>query len=209
MPKRKEREYRDFDASGLELRAQDDGQMWVEGYATTFDDEYLLVDALDYKVYESIDRHALDEADMTDVIMQYDHEGHVFARGTNNTLYLSTDDKGLAMRGRLDGTEIGRRLFEEIKGGYTTRMSWVFRAAKDERTEEWDAENRILTLHRKITKVKKVYDVSAVSLPANPDTAIYARGELGDGEIEKLRAERLARMAREQDKLRLKILMGV
>ena len=53
------------------------------------------------KIYERIDAHALDSADMSDVIMQYDHEGRVFARQSNNTLILEPDCKGAFCGGRL------------------------------------------------------------------------------------------------------------
>lgn len=67
-----------------------DTDFYVEGYATTFDDPYVLYecDGIQYK--EIIDRHALDGADLSDVIMQYDHGGRVFARtGRSNTLLVS------------------------------------------------------------------------------------------------------------------------
>lgn len=84
MPVKKEREYRTLVAplvaqSSGEKRIQ--SECYVEGYATTFNAPYLLYEFEDgTKIYERIDAHALDSADMSDVIMQYDHEGRVFAR---------------------------------------------------------------------------------------------------------------------------------
>ena len=87
----------------------------VEGYATTFNQPYeLWRDGPDYIFLEQVDRHAFDDTDMSDVIMQYDHEGRVFARTNNGTLELRTDDHGLHIRADLGGTEIGRQLYEEI-----------------------------------------------------------------------------------------------
>lgn len=185
MPvKLNEREYRSM------TMAAGDEEYRVKGYATTFDDPYILYEDKDLVLKEIIDRSALDEADMSDIIMQYDHEGRVFARTSNNTLTVTPDAHGLEMEADLGGTSLGRGLFEEIKGGYTTKMSWGFSVNKDK--DEWTSEQlpdgRSLEV-RRIKSVRKVYDVSAVSLPANDATEISARS-VADGAIERLAAER-------------------
>ena len=175
MPvKHDKREYRRIDASVMETRAAEDGSMIVEGYATTFDQPYELFRDKDMTVNEQVLRSAFDETDMTDVIMQYDHEGRVFARIANGTLELEADDHGLKIRANLGGTEIGRQLFEEIQGGYTNKMSFGFTVTGDERKITRDADGHVTVL-RTITKIGKLYDVSAVSLPANDATEISAR----------------------------------
>lgn len=201
-----EREYRQIDFGLIEIREAEDGKKIVEGYATTFDQEYILYSSGNYELRESIDRRAFDETDMKDVIMQYDHEGRVFARKSNGTLQLETDDHGLKIRADLGGTEIGRQLYEEIKGGYTTKMSFGFTVSKQERTEE-DFEGKTI-IHRKITGIKKLYDVSAVSLPANDATEITSRN-LGEGLIAEVKQEKLAREARERQKTKIRMLMEV
>lgn len=174
----------------MEVRAAGEAdQMNVEGYATTFDDPYLLYSEPGYKIYEVVDRHALDEADQSDVIMQYDHWGRVFARLSNGTLLLGTDDHGYKMRANLGGTDIGRQLYQEIAGGYTTKMSWAFRVKNDAREVVRNEETGEITVTRKILAVSKVYDVSAVSLPANDATEISARSYC-DGVIAELKEER-------------------
>ena len=211
MPiKTDEREYRRIDVPGnIEARSLDEGnEMTVDGYATTFGNEYLLWDDGEYRVVESIDPGAFADADISDVIMQYDHQGRVFARNRNNTLSLSTDEHGLKIRAYLGGTELGRHLYEEIKGGYTDKMSWGFTVAKDERTEERDEVNRKTTIHRKIMGIKKIYDVSAVSLPANDATEISARC-LGEGVIAEARQELAAVEERKRKIQKIKILMEV
>lgn len=210
------RQYRNFDVSGFERRSADDGEKVVEGYATIFNQPYELYrfsgEGYIYIVREQIDAKAFDEADMTDVIMQYDHQGRVFARTGNDTLDLATDSRGLRIRADLAGTEIGRQLFEEIEGGYTTKMSFGFRVGEDKReeTEELDEETgvRIYTVLRTITKISKLYDVSAVSLPANDATSISARSYC-EGVIAELEKEFLAREQRERQKRKIKILTEV
>ncbi len=182
--------------------AEDNGEsMIVEGYATTFNQPYLLFDGRYYKVWEQIAPTAFDECDMSDVIMQYDHEGRVFARNKNGTLTLAVDAVGLKMTASLGGTDIGRQLYQEIKGGYTDKMSFGFVVAEDQRVSSVDHENDVETITRTITKIKKLYDVSAVSIPANDMTSISAR-RYADGVIDGIKAERLER-ANKRKKLKL------
>lgn len=191
MPESNDREYRNILVSGLETRDGDDGSMIVEGYATTFNQRYVLYDLGDYMVDEEIAPEAFDSADMHDVIMQYDHAGHIYARIRNKTLEINTDSHGLHIRARLDGTDIGRQLYGEIRGGYTDKMSFGFTVAKDEQVVEKDHEHSRIVVHRRITAIKKLYDISAVSIPANDATEISAR-RFGDGVIAEIEAERLA-----------------
>lgn len=182
-----EREYRNF-----EIRAKEENEVdekVVRGYASTFNEPYELYSDDKYTIREQIDPDAFTDADMSDVILQYNHEGKVYARTRNNTLKVDVDEKGLAIEADLGGTEIGRELYEEIKGGYTDRMSFGFRILED----KWDTtENREtgkIDELRTITRIAKVYDVSAVSIPANDATSISVRN-LSEGVIERLNEER-------------------
>lgn len=169
MPVKKEREYRALAAllSVQQAAKRIDTDYYVEGYATTFDKPYFLYEVDGVKFYERIDAHALDGADMSDVIMQYDHEGRVFARQSNKTLILVPDHKGLLVAADLGKTDLARGLYQDIEAGMITKMSWAFVVEKD----SYDRA----THTRTILKIKKVYDVSAVSIPANGDTEISAR----------------------------------
>ena len=184
----KGREYRK-----MELNIGEPESYNVKGYATTFDTAYTLWDTPDFRIDEIVDAHAFDGCDMRDVIFQYDHEGRVFARTSNDTLQLTPDAHGLQVNAYLGGTEIGRNLYEEIKGGYTSKMSFGFHVDADEIKEEEVDGKTIYT--RTIKSINKLYDVSAVSLPANDGTEISARS-LRDGAIAKLEAERLLKAER-------------
>ena len=198
-----DREYRNMT---MEIRQPEEGadqRKIVEGYASTFDEPYKLYSGEGWELWETVDRSAFDETDMSDVIMQYNHEGRVFARTRNNTLSVKPDEKGLFISADLGGTEIGRELYEEISGGYTDRMSFGFTVTGDtEEREQNDAGVWIYTRH--ITSVGKLFDVSAVSIPANDGTSISADAvtrsidDLRDGVIERIQAERL-----EEEKARL------
>ena len=208
------REYRNFNS--IERRESEDGEKIVEGYATTFNQPYeLFRDAWEGETYifvEQVDANAFADTDMSDVIMQYNHEGRVFARTNNGTLGLDADMKGLHIRANLGGTEIGRQLYEEIEGGYTDKMSFGFRVGKDkvDRTEERDNETGLVTVTvlRTILEISKLYDVSAVSLPANDATSISARN-FCDGVIEEIKKDYLEREKRERQKRKIKLLMEV
>ena len=199
-------------AAEVEVEVDDDGnetkrpvnrfgsEFYVEGYATTFDDPYTLFeDSYDgWKYVEIIDRHALDDADLSDVIFQYDHQGRVYARNTNNTLHFEANDHGFFIAADLSKTSLARQMYEDIAVGNVTRMSWAFIPVEEEYAE--DRENKVFTT--RITRVKKVFDVSAVSYPADPNTEISARN-LVNGEIE---ARRLREsQQRELDRKRAEI----
>ena len=191
------REYRRIEIRAKEVDDQTKEECKVYGYASTFNEPYELWAFDGYTVREQIDPHAFDECDMSDVIMQYDHQGRVFARNSNGTLQIKTDEHGLYMEADLSGTEIGRQLFEEIKGGYTTKMSFGFTVDEDKREITENVADGTVDVLRTITKIRKLYDVSAVSLPANDGTEISARS-YSDGVIAELEAERLQRKAKEE-----------
>lgn len=204
MPMKSDREYRNM---RLEIREREegdpeDGRLMVTGYATTFDDPYILFEDDEIIYREQISADAFKDTDMSDVIMQYDHEGRVFARISNKTLDVRSDEKGLLINANLGGTELGRQLYEEIRGGYTDKMSFGFTVESDEvtRTKE-DGRESIL---RTVKAVRKLYDVSAVSLPANDATSISVRN-LYNGVIEEIKAERLAAAELELTKRRMLI----
>ena len=146
---------------------------------------------------EVVVRSAFDNTDMSDVIMQYNHEGRVFARTSNNTLTVRPDERGLLTEADLGGTKLGNQVYEEIEGGYTNKMSVGFTVDGEEERREEAPDGRLL-ITRVITSFRKLYDVSAVSIPANDATSISVRS-LTDGVIEQIQAERL-----EAEKLELR-----
>ena len=190
MPVMNDREYRDMT---IEVRAPEsiteEPKMIVRGYASTFDEPYTLYESDNWRFDEVVDRNAFANTDMSDVIMQYNHEGRVFARISNNTLTVTPDERGLLIEADLGGTELGRQLYEEIRGGYTNKMSFGFTVEAEDVLDTKSRDGKDLTI-RTIKSVRKLYDVSAVSIPANDATSISVRN-LTDGEIERLTAERL------------------
>lgn len=201
MPLTKDREYRTMIQPLLipqgTAEKRIDSDFYVEGFATTFDKPYELYEFDGIKYYEKIDRNALVGADMSDVIFQYNHEGKVLARLSNATLGVEATESGLFTFADLSKSRAAQDLYEEIKNGLITKMSWAFRVAED----AYDRD----THTRTILKIKKVYDVSAVSIPANADTDISARSYF-DGVIEMEQQERLERR---KQILKIKLMMEV
>lgn len=211
MPIKANREYRNMKIEVREVQNPDgEERKLVSGYASTFDEPYKLFDGEGWEYWEVVDRGAFDETDMSDVIMQYDHRGRVFARTRNNTLEVTPDDVGLFVQAALGGTEIGRELYSEIRGGYTDRMSFGFTVNGELEEREKD-ENGIVKFTRHITKVGKLYDVSAVSIPANDGTSIEADAvqrsldAARDGVISRIEAERLQEEKLELERRRAEI----
>jgi len=191
-----DREYRMVQMPDIQFRALEDENFIVEGYATTWNDPYTLYEFDGIKYQEQIDRNALMEADTSDVIFLYNHEGMVYARMSNGTLTITENDRGLYIRADLSSTEASRQMYESIKAGLVTQMSWAFTVEEDSYNEK--------THTRSILKIRKVYDVSAVSIPANPNTDISARSFF-DGVIEEERRrerERREKVERIQKKLK-------
>lgn len=179
-----EREYRSF-AQIIKRDLDDDNKKYmVEGYASTFEPYTLWTTEDGVEIKEQISPDAFNETDFSDVVFRIDHEGPVFARTSNNLIDLSVDDHGLKSIIDLSKTEKARGVFEDIEAGMYPQMSFAFTVER----EAWDRE----THTRHIEKIGKLYDVSAVSFPANPGTEIgVSLRDRINGEIEAETAERL------------------
>ena len=164
------------------VKAPDEEKKYnIRGYAATFNEPYVLYKAKEWEYREQIDPDAFREADMSDVILQFDHEGMVYARTSNGTLTLGTDEHGLLINADLGSTATTREIFEQIQKRLITKMSFGFTVAEDEELRTTDEDGREIWL-RTIKKIGKLYDVSVVSMPANDGTEVSARS-LVDGVI--------------------------
>ena len=195
------REYRSMELKIENRQEGDEPSFFVEGYASTFDPYKLLeIDGVDY--YERIEPTAFDDADMSDVVFRIDHEGKVYARTSAGSVELWTDEKGLGQRTDLGRTQRARDLYDDIAAGNYPQMSFAFVVAED----HFDSD----TNTRVIDRIAKVFDVSPVSFPANPNTSLsVATRDYFNGVIEMEKAERLEREKREAQKLKIKILSEV
>lgn len=180
-----------FDAQTREVQngESEPSELWVEGYAVRFNSPTVLFEYGGNEYKEQIDRNAFSECDMSDVIFNYNHGGKVVARTKNKTLEITVNDDGVFIRARLDGTEEGRKLYDEISKGYIDKMSFQFTVKE----QSYNSEERMWTIY----KVKRLYDVSAVDIPAYNDTSISAaerRYELSDMENENAKNQLLLKL---------------
>lgn len=169
-----------------------DSEYYVEGYAAKYA-PYKLYDAPDGPIYEEFKRGAFDGTDMSDVIFQLNHQGRVYARQSNGSLIIRTDDVGLFNAADLGRTPAAKDIYADIDAGMLTKMSWGFILGD----YFYDKATRTI-IHN---SVKKIFDVSVVSIPANDSTSINARS-FADGVI----AERL-RSDRELEDARLRLIL--
>lgn len=207
------RQYRSFKASNFQPITRDgeeNGPSYrVKGYWTTFNTEYCLYEATKYwpAEYEQIDSHALDEADMSDVIFQENHEGSPLSRQRNGSLELGVDSHGAWCIADLGGCQRGRDLYESITNGLIDEMSFGFIIDSNEDSDGFTSfKDENGDYHTTITRIKRVYDVSAVSIPANPTTEISEMrkrsyiSHLTEADMERRKAEleEAERAAKEQ-----------
>ena len=199
MAIKSDREYRNLGL--LEIRSEEGAEpsFYVEGYASTFD-PYEMYEFDGVKYYERIERDAFKNTDMSDVVFLRDHEGRVLARTKNGSVELSIDDHGLHTRTNLGLTKAAREMFEDIGAENYTQMSFSFTVADEDYEKE--------THTRVIKSIRKLFDISAVSFPANTGTDIgVSYRDYFNGVIEAEKAERLEaeRRAKEIEKLKLRL----
>lgn len=177
-----------------ELRAAEDEEMTVEGYAVVYNN----VTDLGW-CKEVVDRNAFNDCDMSDVCMKYNHLDNVLimARTRNKSLELINDEHGLRIRAKLIDTQNNKDIFKAIKEGLLDKMSFAFVVRK----QEWDYE----TDTRTILSIEKLFDVSVVDVPAYDNTEIYARSkETYEREKEQYKANQL-----ELEKEKIKLLLSL
>lgn len=172
------REYRT-----MTLRAAESSDaMTVEGYAAVCNERSLIWESKlsGYKYYEIIAPGAFDGADLSNVVMRYNHsdQNPLLARTANGTLRLATDAHGLRVGADIADTSFGRDMYALIKRGDITQMSFGFTVTE----ESWDEDQDKKEVTRTIKRIGVVGDVSPVDFPAYDGTEIQARAE-GSSEV--------------------------
>ena len=181
MPKaklEKELRYINLDANDfLKVEKRSDGEeerdvMVLEGYPITFNQETLIGDE-EWGWIESIDPHAVDEADMRDTCLKYNHNdtSPIMARTRNGSLKLTIDEKGVFMRAELIDTQSNKDFYKMVKAGLLDKMSFAFTVDGEE------VDNRTSPIKRIIKRIGKLFDVSVVDIPAYDSTSLIARSK--------------------------------
>lgn len=183
----------------VELRTnEDEDKMIIEGYAITFNSPAT------HGYTEIISDRALDNTDMSDVPLKYNHEDShlIMARTRNHSLELKKDDKGLLIKAELIDTQSNKDIYKSIKAGLIDKMSFAFTVRADE--YDYDTDTRT------ITDIDKLYDVSVVDMPFYDSTSVYARGESDEflERREELRKEHEKKQALKEAKEKLLARLG-
>lgn len=183
------REYRSFN---VETRQESEGQAagWIYGRAVVFNTPAVMYTdpetGIEYK--EEVDAHAFDETDMSDVIMNVNHDGPAIARTRNNTLILNINEEGLDSEADLTKSQASRDALEAVQNGLLDKMSFAFTVRED----SYDSD----THTRTIRKIARLFDVSLVNFPAYEQTAVSARDYYGaKAEAERRASEEAAAAA--------------
>ena len=177
----------------MQFRAEnsEDGKMEIKGYAAVFNSPET------YSYTEVISDRAFDEADMSDVVLRYNHNDSfmVLARTRNKSLELNVDEKGLFIDATLqDDITDHKNIFNAIKSGLIDKQSFAFVVDEDE--YDYDTDTRT------ITKIGKVYDVSVVDQPFYNATDVSVARDLDNNEFltkrDELRKEHEEKIALEE-----------
>lgn len=170
----------------IEMRAidNDEGKMIIEGYAIIYE-QPATHECGNYKFTEVIKRGALDNTDMKDVPLRYNHNDTwcIMARTRNNSLELIKDQVGLKIRAELIDTQSNRDIYKSIKEGLIDKMSFAFTVA--DRGDTWSYGDTETI--REVTDINRLYDVSVVDTPFYDTTSVYARSfELLENNLKQL-----------------------
>jgi uncharacterized protein len=171
LPDKEEKVIRNFTMP--DVRADEDGST-IEGHAAVFDQRTNIGGWF----YEIIERGAFDGTDFDDVLFSTNHDlrkiplARSRRNNVNSTLQLSIDEKGLQIKANLDteNNTDAKSLYSSISRGDMDGMSFIF-WVKDEKWEDLDSDMPT----RRIQKIKRVIEVSAVTFPAYTGTDIHAR----------------------------------
>lgn len=160
----------------VEKRAEGESEkdvMVLEGYPITFNQETTIGEGEDWGWIESIDPHALDGADMRDCCLKYNHNdtSPIMARTRNKSLILTPDEKGVHMRAELIDTQSNKDFYKMVKAGLLDKMSFAFTVEAEEVDSRSKPQKRI------IKRIGKLFDVSAVDIPAYDTTSLIARSK--------------------------------
>lgn len=181
------REYRSFEVR----QAGEEAAGRIHGRAVVFNTPAVMftdpMTGIEYK--EEVDKDAFAEAEMSDVILNINHEGQALARTRNNTLALQLTDEAMEIDADLTKSQASRDALEAVQNGLLDKMSFAFTVRED----SYDSE----THTRTIRKIDRLFDVSLVNFPAYEQTSVSARDYYGAKAEAERRASEEAKQAAE------------
>jgi len=165
MDERSKEETMEKRSINYEFRAMPESRTII-GTATVFNSAY------DMGWYdEEMSPEVFASADMNDVVALFNHDANmVLARTKSGTLKLNLTGNALEYSFEAPNTTLGNDLLEMVKRGDVYQSSFAFSVEKEDWEEKGGGKPK-----RIIRSIKKVYDVSPVTYPANPDTMVAKR----------------------------------
>lgn len=153
----------------LTTRSSDDNGMTVEGYAMLYDQPSVPMPFVEY-----IDRGALDNVDLSKVLLLYGHDlNSVLARSDAKNLQLKADDKGLWFRATLPDTTLGRDTYTNVANGNLKGCSVGFKIGDD----KWLQGNDGQVIHH-IRSFDQLIEISITPIPAYTETSVDVQRSL-------------------------------
>lgn len=153
----------------LTTRSSDDNGMTVEGYAMLYDQPSVPMPFVEY-----IDRGALDNVDLSKVLLLYGHDlNSVLARSDAENLQLRADDKGLWFRATLPDTTLGRDTYTNVANGNLKGCSVGFKIGDD----KWLQGNDGQVIHH-IRSFDQLIEISITPIPAYTETSVDVQRSL-------------------------------
>lgn len=153
----------------LTTRSSDDNGMTVEGYAMLYDQPSVPMPFVEY-----IDRGALDNVDLSKVLLLYGHDlNSVLARSDAKNLQLRADDKGLWFRATLPDTTLGRDTYTNVANGNLKGCSVGFKIGDD----KWLQGNDGQVIHH-IRSFDQLIEISITPIPAYTETSVDVQRSL-------------------------------
>ncbi|EHD0805473.1 HK97 family phage prohead protease [Staphylococcus pseudintermedius] len=151
----------------VEVRSNDDNDMFIEGYALKFDTWSENLGGFK----ETISKQALENTDLSDVRCLVDHlPSQIIGRTTAGTLDLTIDDTGLKYHCKLPNTTFARDLYENMRVGNINQCSFGFMLDSDGDEMRFDEKEGIYK--RTLKAIRELTDVSVVTYPAYKDTNV-------------------------------------
>ena len=182
--KKNDRRMRNVD---FEVRENEEQELYIDGYALKFDSP-----SEDLGFIEYIDRSALDETNMENVVALLNHDSNYVLGRSGRNLQLEVDEVGLRFTIKPTQTSYTKDLIENMRSGLVDKCSFGFRLMDDD-SESWE-QREDGSYVRRIHKITELVDVSIVTTPAYEDTvALLSTRSLN--EFEKVQEDRSREVA--------------
>lgn len=151
------------------VRDANNSTMTIQGYALKFNQASQPIPFIEY-----IKPDALDNVDLSDVLLLYGHEyNSILAKTTANTLELTVDDTGLFFKAQLPDTTLGHDTYNNIIAGNLSGMSFGFDIDED----DWLMNEAGDAVHI-VNKIKSISEISVTPIPAYTETSVQVTRSL-------------------------------